>query len=291
MTPNPALLSKLTRSKLVTRWQTASVGVGERRSNAKGSGMEFADHREYHPGDDFRHLDVHLHARFGKNYVREYDVYRQLPITILVDGSRSMDFGTPNKFEYACNLAALMGFIGLAGGDQVQVGIGAGERIHWSPKLHGAQRAQALFNWMSGQKAATTGAYGTAVRESLRHLTNRGLIVLISDWWTEGIESEIRILNTTGNEVWGMHVTSREEMDPSALGEGEVRLVDHETGHEVEVALDRSTRDRYVRSLEAWREQLQSLFTRANGRYLLVPTDQPPERLFLQDWRKMGMIA
>ena len=66
----------------------ATVGIGERRSNAKGSGLEFLDYREYQPGDDLRHLDPHLFMRTGARYVRQYAVYQQLPITIIVDGRK-----------------------------------------------------------------------------------------------------------------------------------------------------------------------------------------------------------
>ncbi len=64
------------------RAATASLGIGERRSRAKGAGLEFADHRAYQPGDDIRHLDLQLHARLGEHYVRQYSVFRQLPVTV-----------------------------------------------------------------------------------------------------------------------------------------------------------------------------------------------------------------
>ena len=97
MTPSPRLLQSLQRSRVLVRSAKATVGVGERRSNAKGSGMEFLDYREYQPGDDVRHLDPHLFARTGGHYVRQYAVYQQLPITIIVDGSASMPL-TTTKF-------------------------------------------------------------------------------------------------------------------------------------------------------------------------------------------------
>ena len=75
------------------------------------------------------------------------------------------------------------------------------------------------------------------------------------------------------------------------LSDGEVRLVDMETGHEVELSLNRVARERYLQSLEAWRERLQGLIGRVRGRYLLVPTDEATDRLFLQDWRSMGLIG
>ena len=72
--------------------------------------MEFADHRRYQPGDDLRHLDTHLHRRTGEHYVRQYEVHRQLPVTIIIDGSASMNFGNPTKFAFACGLASALAF-------------------------------------------------------------------------------------------------------------------------------------------------------------------------------------
>src|SRR5207302_1394616 len=95
------------RSRLLVRSAKATVGIGERRSSAKGSGMEFLDYREYQPGDDVRHLDPHLFARTGTHYVRQYSVYQQLPIAIIVDGSASMNFGTPTTFDLDSELKVL----------------------------------------------------------------------------------------------------------------------------------------------------------------------------------------
>ena len=291
MTPSPGLLGKLTRSKLLTRWAVASTGVGERRSRAKGAGMEFADHREYQPGDDLRHLDPYLYARFGESYIRQYEVYKQLPITILVDASRSMDFGEPNKFEYAKILAALFGFVGLAGGDQVQIGIGTGERVHWSSRFHGIMRAQRMFTWLDARQSEPTGDFGSSLRAATRNMVGRGLLIILSDWWEEDLEAELGILVATGQEVWGIQIVSPEEIEPSLIGDGEIRFVDVESGHEVELAIDRATLERYRRSFRAWGDQIQSVLNRSHGRYLLVPTDQDPARLFQEEWRRIGMIG
>jgi len=288
--PSPVILGKLSRSKLLTRWAVASTGIGERRSRAKGSGMEFADHREYQPGDDIRHLDPHIYARFGQNYIRQFEVYKQLPVTILIDASRSMDFGEPNKFEYAKKLGALLGFVGLTGSDQVQFAIGTGGKVHRSPRYHGVMRAQQMFEWLDSQKTEPSGDFGDTLRAVTMSLVGRGLLIILSDWWEEDLEAELGILVATGQEVWGIQVVAPEEVEPGLFGEGEVRFVDVESGHEVELAVDRTTLDRYRRSFNAWRDQIQSVLSRSHGRYLLVPTNVDPERLVHEEWRRMGMV-
>src|SRR5467141_4468429 len=152
MIPSAGLMTAMMRSRLLVRSAKATVGIGERRSSAKGSGMEFLDYREYQPGDDVRHLDPHLFARTGGYYVRQYALTRQLPIAIIVDGSASMNFGTPTKFDFARRLASALAFAGLAGGDVIEVGVYAGNRLSWSPRLRGMRRAPGIFDWLAAQR-------------------------------------------------------------------------------------------------------------------------------------------
>ncbi len=291
MKPSPVLLQRLSRTKLLTRRAVASVGVGERRSRSKGPGMEFADHREYEAGDDMRYLDPYLHARFGEHYIRQYEVYQQLPIAIVIDGSRSMDYGTPTKFAFAKGLAATLGFIGLAGGDRVELGVWSNDKLHWSSRFHGASRAGRLFDWLEDQQPNGATSFGRALHMVVRHLSGRGLLILISDWWADGLENDLRTVIAAEQEIWALHVVAPEETEPGVLGEGEVRLIDAESGQEVELALDQPTLDRYHRAFTAWCEQLRELATGARGRYNLVRTDAKLERLLLQDWRRAGMIG
>src|SRR5215471_6569209 len=141
MIPSPGLLTALMRSRLLVRRAHATIGIGERRSRGKGPGMEFMDYREYQPGDDVRHLDPRLYARTGSYFLR------QLPVAIIVDGSASMAFGSPTKFDFARGLASALAFAGLAGGDVVEVGVSAGNRLSWSPRVRGMRRAPVIFDW------------------------------------------------------------------------------------------------------------------------------------------------
>ncbi len=290
MTPSPRLLQALLRSRLLVRRAKATVGIGERRSNVKGSGMEFLDYREYQPGDDVRHLDAHLFARTGGHYVRQYAVHQQLPITIIVDGSASMNFGAPTKFDFARGLASALAFVGLAGGDAVQAAVHSGGPLLWSPLVRGTPRAQVIFDWLGAQQPAGAG-FGQALATDLPRLTHRGLVILISDWWLDELDADLKVLGSLRQEIVAVHVAAPEELDPARLGAGETRFVDAESGHEVELLIDQIVLDDYKAALDDWQDRLRQQIRRHLGRYLVVRSDASLDRLLLQDWRRMGLIS
>jgi uncharacterized protein (DUF58 family) len=290
MIPSPGLLTSLMRSRFLVRRAQPTIGIGERRSRAKGSGMEFMDYREYQPGDDVRHLDPHLHARTGGHYVRQHAVYQQLPITIIVDGSASMNFGTPTKFDFACGLASALAFVGLAGGDVVEVGVHAGGRLSWSPRVRGMRRAPVVFDWLAARHPAGSG-FGRALGDALPRLAYRGLVILLSDWWVDDLETDLKVLGSLRQEIFAVHVASPQELDPAQLGIGETRLVDSESGHEIELLIDQNVLGSYRTARAAWQDRLRQQITNHLGRYLPVRSDMRLDRLLLHDWRRLGLIS
>jgi uncharacterized protein (DUF58 family) len=290
MIPSPRLLTSLMRSRLLVRRARATIGVGERRSRSKGSGMEFIDYREYQPGDDVRHLDPHLYARTGGYFVRQHAVYQQLPIAIIVDGSASMKFGTPTKFDFACHLACALAFVGLAGGDVVEIGVYSGNQLLWSPRVRGIRRAPVIFDWLAARRPAGAG-FGRALGAALPHLAHRGLVILLSDWWVDNPETDLKVLGSLRQEIFAVHVASPQELDLARLGNGETRLVDSESGHEIELLIDQNVLDGYRAARTAWQDRLRQLITNHLGRYLPVRSDTNLHQLLLHDWRRLGLIS
>src|SRR3954467_13673727 len=117
---------KLEMLALVSRRVFAGRLRAERRSKKKGSGIEFADHRDYVAGDDFRSVDWNVYQRFGKLLVRLYEEEEDLSIYLIVDCSSSMAFGSPSKFDQARRLCAALAYVGLANLDRVTV-VGASD--------------------------------------------------------------------------------------------------------------------------------------------------------------------
>src|SRR4051794_22402103 len=94
---DPALLSRLERLSLVNRRRVVGAGAGERRSMHRGSSLDFADYRAYAPGDQPERVDWNVFGRSGSLFVKQFDDEELLTIHLLLDTSRSMDWGEPNK--------------------------------------------------------------------------------------------------------------------------------------------------------------------------------------------------
>jgi uncharacterized protein (DUF58 family) len=297
MTAPPApLLDRIAGARLVLQGGDPGGGPGERRSRAKGAGLEFADYRAYRPEDDVRHLDARLYARTGEAYVRLHAVDRQLPVAIVVDASASMGMGAPAKLPFALLIAQVLGFAALAGGDAVRVGLAAGDRVRWSPGFRSAGRFDALAGWVAGAGAAGTGAGGggasftAAVRGALGDVAPRSLVILVSDWWEEDVPETLRLLRARGVEPLGLHVYAPDEADPAALGHGAALLVDVETGEEIDLPLSDGTLAAYRAAFAERRAALAAAFTAAESRYVAVPSDAELARFVLRDLFAMGVL-
>jgi uncharacterized protein (DUF58 family) len=290
MTPSPALLAALMRSRFMVRRARATAGIGERRSRTRGSGMEFEDYGQYQPGDDTRHLDAHLHARTGQYYVRQYAAYQQLDITIIVDGSASMNFGTPTKFEFGCGLASALAFVALAGGDVVRIGVHRHGGVAWSPRARGAARYRTIVDWLAMHQPSGSG-FGRALRQTLPQLSGRGLVIVLSDWWDDDLNAGFDIFGSLQQEIFAVHILSPQELEPASPDAGEVRLIDSENQHEVELSLDRGVLNGYRRALADWQTRLRREVARRLGRYLPVRSDAKLDQVMLSDWRQLGLIG
>src|SRR6185436_11495301 len=115
------LLRRLEQFQLLAQRRAKSSAKGERRSRARGQSVEFADHRNYVAGDDFRYLDWNLYGRLERLFLKLYEEERELPVSIFLDASESMTFGTPRKFDFARQVAAAVGYVALCGFDRVSV--------------------------------------------------------------------------------------------------------------------------------------------------------------------------
>src|SRR5580765_6212792 len=227
-------LRKLEYLHVVSKRALAGQNRADRLSPKRGRGLEFADHRPYAAGDDYRHIDWKAYQRLNRLLLRLFDEERDLSIYLLLDCSRSM--AEPAKFDMARRIAAALCYIGLAHLDRLTIlpfGHGLG---HESSPGRGKGRIFRVFEML--EKMEPSGP--TDLRESFKEFASRprqmGLTVIISDFLDPGgFEQGLKILRTMGHDVFVIHIASQLDRDPGAFGD--VRFVDVETGdlREIEV--------------------------------------------------------
>lgn len=290
MRPPPQLLDRLMTTRLMPLRAQPAAGVGERRSRLKGAGMEFLDHRPYRAGDDTRHLDLHVLARTGEAVIREYAQMRQLPITVVLDGSGSMA-ADARKFEQASLLAQVLGYVGLAAGDRVQVVVAGADGLRWSPRLQGGQRADTLFRWIADQPAGGTMGFADALHQIAGQLNVRGMVVAISDWWDEDLPEQLALLDAAGQEVLALQVLSPVERQPELLGKGILTLADAETGDEIEVRMTPDTFNRYTKMLAEWQQRLTDICSARQWHFLSLDSDADLTEFCMRTLRGRGVLS
>jgi len=288
---SPRLLQRIGRARLGVRTAHANAGVGNRRSNARGAGVEFADHRPYQPGDDIRYLDRHVYARLGNHMIREFTVESALQVLVLVDASASMQVGTPTKADRARELAATIAYVGLVGGDSVQVAAIEAHGIRWHPRRSGVRRAGDIFRFLESIRFGGSADAAQQLRGIAKRLKPGTLLVWVSDFQFDGFAEIVSTWKAQGHELMALPVFAPEERSPTLLGTDMVRLTDAETGENAGIALSDEVVKKYLAALKTWEADCRNAVVGAGGRWLPSQSDDDLEDLVLRVWRLQGVIA
>lgn len=289
------LARRLERLTLVSRKRLASQGQGDRRSLRKGSSLEFADYRHYVEGDDPARVDWNIYSRTDTLFVRLYEEEEVLNVHLLVDASRSMDWGEPAKLRYARRLAAALGYVALNASNRLFVWPLSATATSFGPAW-GRPRAGALLNFVDefkpAQAAPVLGGVNTPVDldQSLSTFTSRaaGLIVLLSDLLSPSWERALNRLASRSADVVVLHLLSPQELRP-ALG-GDVRLIDRESGAAVSVTLNTDAIRLYSQRLADWRRTVESFCARHGMCYVPIDTSMALETLVFDVLRRRGVV-
>jgi uncharacterized protein (DUF58 family) len=283
-------LRRLERLAVLVRRPVRGGLKGGRRSVKRGQSVEFADYRDYSLGDDLRQLDWNVYARLEKLLVKLFIEEEDLTVALLVDGSASMAHGAPDKLVFAKRAAAALGYVALAAEDRVVLASLAGRTSRRRAALRGSGRAFRLLAELSAiQPAAGPTDLVAACRHALAQVTGRGVIVLVSDLLDPGAERALRDLAGTGSEVIVLHVLAPDEVTPTL--EGDLRLVDAETGATVDVTLDLAARERYTDRVEAWRNELATLAAKRRIAYVPLTSDLPLADLVFAELRRRRVVG
>jgi uncharacterized protein (DUF58 family) len=286
----PELLRRLEQFQLLAQRRAKSSARGERRSRARGQSVEFADHRNYVPGDDFRYLDWNLYGRLDKLFLKLYEEERELPVSIFLDASESMSFGTPSKFDFARQIAAAVGYVALCGFDRVSVRVFPENAEE--PGARGALRAVRgrkssleFFRNLSQLTARGQAVLNESLRRGALESRQTGVAVILSDFLDPaGYEAGLNALVGRGFQVNAVQILAPEELSPPTYGD--LRLVDAETGVVQEVTFGKFRLNAYQQTVQNYIQRLRE-FCQARGLgFFTTGSDASLEKLLLKQLRE-----
>jgi uncharacterized protein (DUF58 family) len=285
---------KLDYLALVSKRVFAGRLRAERRTKKSGSGVEFADHRDYQPGDDFRYLDWNVYQRFERLLLRLYEEEEDLAIYLIVDTSGSMAFGADGrgggaKLRYAKKVCAALAYVGLANLDRVSIVSTSDHVMARMQETRGKARIFKVFRFLRELEPSGVTDLGDALKAFVAQNKRRGLAVLISDLYDpKGFERGINVLRYNKFDPFVVHVVDPSEARPAL--NGDVLLYDCETGEEREVTVTAKVLRRFEEVHRAYVAEIARFCATHQVSYIEADVKVPFDELILRVFRRGGFL-
>lgn len=276
---NQEFFHTLNTMKLVTK-KTIHTGMsGARKSNAKGTSVEFSDFREYMLGDDVRRIDWNAYARMDRLFIKLFMEEKEGRFDIFLDTSASMNYGAYKKSVFALRIAGLFCYSVLSNMDRLILHNLCENKVETSKSVTGKQGMGNLLK----QLEQTTFSGNVMINQSLRTmaLKTRGVSILISDFLAqEHLEEAIKYLLYQKQDIILVQILAREEIEPD--GEGNLRLIDMESLGDLKVTISPKMIKEYKERLRQFIEQLTSMAKKYQLAYIQLVSDEPLERFLYE---------
>lgn len=234
LTQSPAeIIRRIKKIEIRTRNVVSELFSGEYHSSFKGQGLEFAEVREYQPGDSYRMIDWNVSARYGIPYIKKFRETRELNVFFIIDSSGSMEFGTREAYkkERLAEIAAVLSFSALSNNDKVGLIMYSDRPEKYLPPRKGRNSAlqilrEILYHEPQGQRTNLREAFAYTARI----LKKRSVVFVLSDFMDDGWEAPLSILRKKHDVIAIQIVDDAELTLPDA---GLLHLRDPETGREM----------------------------------------------------------
>lgn len=315
-----AFLRRLERLSFRTVPSLRGTPLGERRSRNLRPALDFSDHRPYSHGDDLRHVDWNAYGRHEELFVKLGEASQSVNIHILLDCSRSMAWTpagksttpkpiTYSKWDAARRLAGALAYLGLAGGERIEITPFGHTLAGGFGPTEGKRRVIPVLKFLSsitplaplkrgGQRASETGGLDDSLNSYARTHPAGGLLVIISDLLDtatsprpapqEGVGEGLRHLLPPRWQVLVIHLLTEEEVHPTL--EGDYDLQDTETGESLPFHLNDTTLTQYRLRVRKWCAELQSVCGQRGATYTRVLAEWPIEQAVIPYLRQRGVV-
>ena len=285
-----AFLKKLEYLSLLPRRTFRGQLPGNKRTRQIGSGIEFADHRNYNYGDDLRYLDWNAYARFGSELIRRFEEEKDLYIYFLLDCSQSMSTGGPNKFEYARKVTAALAYTALADLDRVCIVTFADKLHQIFPTIRGKHHILRLLRFLESlNTVGTTTDLAASMSEFVARKQHTGLAVVIGDFFDpNGFRTGLDALRYRNYEPHIIQIHDVLEAEPAMRGDRQ--LHDIETGEFHEVTISENMIRRYKQKFTSFLEEIKR-YGVDNGLNCMISTTAVPfDEMILQMLTRQPLV-
>lgn len=284
---DPEVLSRLMAQPMLARFPMEGTISGHHKSPHRGSSVEFAEYRNYVPGDDLRRLDWRVFARTDRFYLKEFEAETNLRLYLVVDCSGSMGFTGQNgsKLDLAKRVAATLAYITVHQGDAAGL-VTIGEKTHQEiPPRRNPAHLQLILQTLEQSRArGQTGLIDT-LHELAEKVRRRAMIVVLSDFFCEpeSLLSCLQHLRFQKHDLVLFHLLDPMELDFKF--DRPVRFVDLESSFSL-VTEPNLVRDEYLKQLKIFLERLRTGSNEFKADYRRLTTDASYEHVladFLMD--------
>lgn len=268
----------LNRLALHVKPGATATRQGGHKSPVLASGVEFADHRGYVPGDDFRRIDWKKFAANGNLVLRQFEEERDARIYVMLDLSGSMARGKPAKIEAAKKIGAAFAYVGMKRFDRSVV-IPFGEDVERESRpLRTAADLPEVDRFLSECGAGGPTHFPQAVRTLAERWPKRGLVVVVSDLMKpDGFPQAFRTLGALGHELRVVHLSCEEDRHPKL--EGELELFDAESGQTVRLRMSKELVQAYVKIVDQHLVECRDATRRAGGRFVDIEVESSADAM------------
>lgn len=290
MVIDEAFLAEMEALQTILRNNIAGMFGGNHQSHSFGSSCEFADYRDYVPGDDITKIDWNVYARFDKLYQKLYLDERQMHTRIYIDASRSMQHAAPDKAEQAIRLAAAFAYLSVCEMDKVSIYAIHGDRVdEIITGMVGKDSYLSCIGRLNEIEFDGEVRMGEAIRTA-RIGMGDGYSILISDFLTdEDYESAIDRFAECRRDIVCMQVLTREELNPQFRGK--MHLFDAEdVSRFFRRKIDKDRVNAYKEALRYVTDRIRNYCEARGGFYMLVPAHARMFDVFFGELADMGVV-
>lgn len=276
---DPTSLAKYGRLAMVARQTVEGFLTGVHKSPYKGFSVEFAEHRQYYPGDEIRHIDWRAYGKTDRYYIKEYEEETNLKAHLLIDASGSMAYKgkTQSKFEYVQYIAASLAYLMLHQRDAVGLALHDTEVRQMLPPSASSKQLLHLIRMIEESKPGGETSMAPIWHQLAEQIRRRGLIVILSDCFDNLPElmKAIQHFRHRGHEVILFHVLAPEEIDFPFQKWTKFRNLEV-AGHHKLVDPQRLKKE-YRKNFEKFCQDLKMQSGQAQVDYHMIRTDEPVE--------------